>query len=220
MSVNRAERLATVRDERDPSLRQRLPVDHRHTEDRPGRRAQGTWPRRIGAARGQRHRRRRMHPPCASSVPTFPGSETRQSASDDVARAGRQIGAPVHPDHPRRVAERRHLAEQLRLDVLPRNEQLDRLDARSRGRLDEILALDREEPGLLPMLARREKLPDEPELLVLTRLDQCSGGLGGVGLERGLRPLGDRGERRRIATRRCPRATSGRARSPPSSRRP
>ena len=41
-------------------------------------------------------------------------------------------------------------------------------------RLDEILALDREEPGLLPVLARREKLPDEPELLVLARLDQAA----------------------------------------------
>ena len=40
------------------------------------------------------------------------------------------------------------------------------------SRLDEVLALDGEEAGLLAVLPRREKLPDEPELLVLTRLDQ------------------------------------------------
>jgi hypothetical protein len=65
------------------------------------------------------------------------------------------------------VPERGHLAEQFGLHGLARDEQLDRLDAGRRGRLDEILALDREEPGLVAMLACREKLPDEPELLVL-----------------------------------------------------
>jgi hypothetical protein len=65
------------------------------------------------------------------------------------------------------VAERRHVAQQLRKDVLSGDEQLDGLDARRRRGFDEILALDREEARRLPMLARREKLPDEPELLVL-----------------------------------------------------
>jgi hypothetical protein len=65
------------------------------------------------------------------------------------------------------VAERGNLAEELRQDVLARDEELDRLDARNRSSLDEILALDGEEPRLLAVLARREKLPDEPELLVL-----------------------------------------------------
>ena len=70
------------------------------------------------------------------------------------------------------MAERRHFAEELRADVLPGDEELDRLDACRLGRLDEILALGREETGLDAMLARRQKLPDEPELLVLARLDQ------------------------------------------------
>jgi hypothetical protein len=65
------------------------------------------------------------------------------------------------------VAERRHLAEQLRQDVLARDEELDGLDTRRGGSLDEILALDREQPGLVPVLARREELPDEAELRVL-----------------------------------------------------
>jgi hypothetical protein len=65
------------------------------------------------------------------------------------------------------VSERRDLAEQLRKDVLARDEELDRLDPRVRRRLDQVLALDREQARLEPMLARREKLPDEPELLVL-----------------------------------------------------
>jgi hypothetical protein len=65
------------------------------------------------------------------------------------------------------MAERRHLRQELGQDVLPRDEELDRLHARGRGRLDEVLALDREEAGLLPVLARREELPDEAELRVL-----------------------------------------------------
>jgi hypothetical protein len=70
------------------------------------------------------------------------------------------------------VAERGHLGEELGRYVLARDEELDGLDARSRRCLHEILALDGEETALLAMLARREKLPDEPELLVLTRFDQ------------------------------------------------
>jgi hypothetical protein len=66
------------------------------------------------------------------------------------------------------MSERRYLGEELRQDVLAGDEQLDRLDADGRCSLDEILALDREESGRLALLARREKLPDEPELLVLT----------------------------------------------------
>jgi hypothetical protein len=66
------------------------------------------------------------------------------------------------------VAERRDLAEQLRKDVLARDEQLDGLNARGGGSLHEILALDREQPGLVPVLARREELPDEAELRVVS----------------------------------------------------
>jgi len=85
-----------------------------------------------------------------------------------------KVRAPVDGDHARRVSERRHLAKQLGQDVLPSDEQLDRLDARRSGCLDEILALDGEEPRLVAVLAPREKLPDEPELLVLAGRDQAA----------------------------------------------
>jgi hypothetical protein len=65
------------------------------------------------------------------------------------------------------MPERRDLAEKLGRDVLARHEKLDGLDARRERRIDEVLALDREEAGLQAMLARGEKLPDEPELLVV-----------------------------------------------------
>jgi hypothetical protein len=70
------------------------------------------------------------------------------------------------------VAERRDLREQLRLHVLPGNEQLHRLDALAGRGLDEVLGLDGEETALLAVLARGEQLPDEPELLILARRDQ------------------------------------------------
>jgi hypothetical protein len=73
------------------------------------------------------------------------------------------------------MAERRHLGQQFGQDVLTRDEELDGLDTCPSSGLDEVLALDREESRLVAMLPRREKLPDEPELLVLTRLDEASG---------------------------------------------
>jgi hypothetical protein len=71
------------------------------------------------------------------------------------------------------VAERRDLPEQLREDVLTGDEQLDRVDTRVRRSLDKVFALGREEAGLDAVLAGSEELPDEPELLVLTRFDQA-----------------------------------------------
>jgi hypothetical protein len=72
------------------------------------------------------------------------------------------------------MAERGDLAEQFGHYVVSGDQQLDRLDAGRRRCLDEILAFDGEEPGRIPVLAPREKLPDEPELLVLTGLDEAS----------------------------------------------
>ena len=69
------------------------------------------------------------------SVPTLPGSATCQSASVDRPRLGRrQVVAAVDADHPRRVRGGRDLREQPRLDVLARDEQLDRLGGRRRRR--------------------------------------------------------------------------------------
>jgi hypothetical protein len=88
------------------------------------------------------------------------------------------------------VPKRRHVREQLRLDVLARDEQLDRLDAGGRRSLDEIFALGGEEPRLLPVLARREELADEAELRVLAGGDQVSSARAGI-RSRGSRPRED-----------------------------
>ncbi len=101
-----------------------------------------------------------------SSVPTFPGSATCQSASVAVTRAARQVVAAVDADHARRVPERRHLREQLGRDVLSRDEQVDRLDARGERRLDQILALSDEQPELVAP-APVPELADELEPLVV-----------------------------------------------------
>ena len=72
------------------------------------------------------------------------------------------------------MTQGRDLAQQVRNDVLARDEELDGLDSGGGRSLDEILALDREQPLLEAVFPRREKLPDEPELLVLTRFDQAA----------------------------------------------
>jgi hypothetical protein len=87
--------------------------------------------------------------------------------------------------------------QQLWLDVLAGDEKLDRLDSRRARRLDEILALDGEEPELLALALLREELADELQRRVRRRRDQQE--LRSlVGRERGLRLLDDRGERGRV----------------------
>jgi len=51
--------------------------------------------------------------------------------------------------------------EEVRLDALAGDEKLDRLDAGRRGGVDQVLALDREEPELLALPLLRKELPDE-----------------------------------------------------------
>jgi hypothetical protein len=66
------------------------------------------------------------------------------------------------------MRERRDLCEQRRLDRLPGNEQVDRLDRR---RFDEILPLDDEEAELVAP-APVSELADELQPLVVARGDQ------------------------------------------------
>jgi hypothetical protein len=82
-----------------------------------------------------------------------------------------QILSAVDADQPRRVGQRRDFRQQRRLDVLARNEQLDRLDPRSCRRGNEILALRDEEPELVPPAAVVQ-LANELELLVFPGGDQ------------------------------------------------
>jgi hypothetical protein len=162
-----------VSDEGDTAPGRVVPVDEGHAEDRPGRRAHCPRAERIGAlgregdrsteSVGRPHQR-----PDVSRIRDPPEPESH------VPRPDRQVGAPKDSHDARGMPERRHLGEKLGDDVFPCDEQLDRLDRRVARRLDEVFALDREEPVLFPVLARREELPDEPELLVLAGLDQAA----------------------------------------------
>ena len=171
--LDRGEWVTAVRDERDLPLRESVPVAERNSEDRSGRCPQRTRASRIRALRRERHARaeRVGRAQQRADVPRIRDLPEREH---DLTRTDGQVGASVDADEPWDVPEGRHLREELGHDVLAGHEQIDRLDARPCSRLDEILALDREEPRLLTMLPRREKLPDEPELLVLTRFDQAA----------------------------------------------
>jgi hypothetical protein len=71
------------------------------------------------------------------------------------------------------MSECRDLGEQRRLDVLARDEQLDRLPARRAAGVDEILALGDEQPELVAP-APLAQLADELELLVVAGGDQLA----------------------------------------------
>jgi hypothetical protein len=70
------------------------------------------------------------------------------------------------------MPKRRDLAEQLRLDVLARDQELDRLDPCAERGVDEIFSLRREESELVAPAAVVQ-LADELELLVLAGGDQA-----------------------------------------------
>jgi hypothetical protein len=69
------------------------------------------------------------------------------------------------------MRERRHLREQLRLDVLPRHQHVRRLEPGREPGLEQILPLDREQPELVPP-APVVELADELEPLVVAGGDQ------------------------------------------------
>ena len=98
------------------------------------------------------------------SVPTLPGSETCQSASPTAAWLG-ALAEPVAPedgDHPRRMRELGDVRQQLRLDVDAGREHVLRLEPGVEPGLDEILALDDEQPQP-PALRAGAQPPDELE---------------------------------------------------------
>jgi hypothetical protein len=66
------------------------------------------------------------------------------------------------------MRERGDFGQQRRLDRLPGDEQVDRLDA---GGVDEVLSLDREQPELVSPAPLAE-LADELEALVVAGGDQ------------------------------------------------
>ena len=183
-------------DERDALARRVVEREQRNAEDRARRGAQRLRPERVGAAVGERDRGAErvggaQQRADVAGIGDVPERERR------LARLARQGGGAVDADDARRVRQRRDRGQQLRLDVLARDEQLDRLDPGGARRRDEILALDGEEPELLALALLREELADELQRRVRRRGDQrrarrpCR-------RERGLRLLDDRGERGRI----------------------
>jgi hypothetical protein len=70
------------------------------------------------------------------------------------------------------MSERRYLREQLRLNVLACDENVRGLEAGIEPGLDEVLALDREQPELVAP-APVVQLADELEPLVVARGDQA-----------------------------------------------
>jgi hypothetical protein len=86
-------------------------------------------------------------------------------------RAASQIVAAENGDDARRVRERRYLREQLGGDVLSGGENVRGLEPGGEAGLEQILALDREQPELVPP-APVVELADELEPLVVARGDQ------------------------------------------------
>jgi hypothetical protein len=70
-----------------------------------------------------------------------------------IAGPAREVVAPVDADRACRVRQRRELREHLGRDRLPRDEEIDRLDPRRARGVDEVLALDDEQPFALALRA-------------------------------------------------------------------
>ncbi|HEU5243687.1 MAG TPA: hypothetical protein VFU33_04735 [Gaiellaceae bacterium] len=70
------------------------------------------------------------------------------------------------------MRERRHPGQQLGLDVLPRNEHVGGIEPRGQPGLEQVLALDREQPELVSP-APVVELADELEPLVVAGSDQA-----------------------------------------------
>ena len=180
--------------------------DERHPEERAHRRAQRLRAGRVGAA-GRERDAGAERVSRAEQRADVPGIRDVPERERHRPHAARQVVAPVDADHARRVRERRHLGEERRLDVLARDEQVDRLDARRR--LDEILTLRDEQPELVAP-APVVELADELEPLVVAGGDQA-------GVDQRVRPWPARRSRRTRPdrSRRDPRGPCGRARCRP-----
>ena len=188
-----------------------VPVD-RHPEDRTRRGTQSAWPDRIGATARQRNGRVEGvgRPDQRPDVPRIGDAPERKSY---VPLAGGQVVPPEDRDDPRRVAERGHLAQELRQNVLTGDQQLDRLDAGGGCSLDQVLARRRTALSPRDVSSQREASGRAGA----SRSDATrSGGVepgsaSSAALARSATAANACGSRPR-----CPRATCGRARSRPS----
>ena len=154
------QRRCALRDERDPLSGSVVEREQRHPEDRTSRRSQGFGAQRVGAALGERYCRAEgiRGTQQRADVAGIGDTPERQRRG---ARLARQGCGTEDADDPSRMGQRRDRGEELWLDALAGDEELDRLDAGRRGGVDQVLALDREEPELLALPLLREQLPDE-----------------------------------------------------------
>jgi hypothetical protein len=154
------QRRSAAGNERHPFARRVVEREQRDAEDRAGRRTERLRAERVGAAIGKRDCRTEgiRSAQQRADVPRIGDAPERKRRLPRLARQG---GGAEDADDARRVGQRRDGGEKLGLDALARDKELDRLDPRRRCRVDEILALDREEPELLALALLREELPDE-----------------------------------------------------------
>ena len=155
-----------MRNQRRPGLGRVVEGEQRHAEEGAHRRTHGLRARRICAPVRQRDKGRTERvrsPDQRADVARIAHAPERET--DRRQRRLPEIATPEDADHARRMAERRHLGERGRVDVVAGDEQFDRLDPGAARRIDEILALAHEQPELLP-LPRRREAPDELQLPV------------------------------------------------------
>jgi hypothetical protein len=154
------QRRRTVCDQRHAHSGRVVERDQWHAEDRAGRGTERLRAERICAALGECDRSTErvcstQERPDVSRIGDAPERQRR------LTRLMRQRGRPEDADDAGRMSQGRDGCEQLGLDRLARDKQLDRLDPGDRCGLDQVLALDREEPELLALPLLREELPDE-----------------------------------------------------------
>ena len=170
--VDLFERSAVMRDQRDATPRRVAEREQRHAEDRAHRRPDRLRPSRIGAAVRQRNERRAQRVGSSDQRPDVARVADVPEGEPDGRLAARQVAPAEDADDPRRMAERRDVGQQRRLDVFARDEQLSGFDSDAARRSNEVFALGDEEAELVPPAAVLE-LADELELLVVARGDQA-----------------------------------------------
>src|SRR5437763_11854910 len=169
--IQLGERDSATRHEGDPPPLGLVESAQRHAKERPHRGAHRLRPGRIGAAIGQRH-------PCAECVRRAQQRANVAGISDpperqrDRPRPAWQVVAPEDSNDAGRMRERRHLGQQLRFDIRPRDEHVRRFDRGREPCLEQILPLDREQPELVAPAPVME-FADELEPLVVAGCDQA-----------------------------------------------
>ena len=135
--VDVGQRVATVGDEGNAPARDVLPADQRDAKDRADGRPERLRRERVGAAvrEGDAGAERVGGPDQGADVPRV--SEAPE-AEAGVADGGREVGAAVDADRASGMRQRRDAGEQGLVDRLAGDEEVDGLDPRGRGRLDEV----------------------------------------------------------------------------------